>query len=49
MGLALTLIAGGEGLDDTRLLREDPGLKQFVFPEPPPVNSYGRFLRLRRI
>lgn len=45
MGLALTLIAGGEGLDDTRLLRSDPGLGQLVFPNMPAANSLGRFLR----
>jgi hypothetical protein len=45
MGLALTLIAGGEGLDDTRLLRSDPGLKQLALPELPAANSFGEFLR----
>lgn len=45
LGLALTQVAGGEGLDDTRLLRSDPGLKQLVFPDMPAANSFGRFLR----
>lgn len=45
LGLAMTLIAGGEGLDDTRLLRNDPGIKQLVFPDLPAANSFGRFLR----
>jgi hypothetical protein len=45
MSLALTLIAGGEGLDDTRILRSDPGLGQLVFPNMPAANSVGRFLR----
>lgn len=45
LGLALTLIAGGEGLDDTRMLRADPGLRQLVFPGLPAANSLGRFLR----
>lgn len=45
MSLALTLIAGGEGLDDTRILRSDPGLGQLVFPNMPAANSIGRFLR----
>ena len=41
MSLAMTLIAGGEGLDDTRLLRTDPGLGQLVFPKMPAANSLG--------
>lgn len=45
MGLASTLIAGGERLDDMRLLREDPGLKQLAFPLLPASNSLGDFLR----
>lgn len=45
MGLALTLIAGGEGLDDTRILRADPGIGQLVFPDLPAANSFGDFLR----
>jgi len=44
MGLALTLIAGGEGLDDSRLLRGDAGLRQLIFPVLPAANSIGRFL-----
>jgi hypothetical protein len=37
MSLALTLIAGGESLEDTRLLREDGGCKAGcgrIFPRP---------------
>jgi len=45
MGLAMTLIAGGEGLDDTRILREDLGLGQLVFSNLPAANSQGDFLR----
>lgn len=45
MGLALTQIAGGEGLDDTRILRADPGIGQLVFPDLPAANSCGDFLR----
>ncbi len=45
LGLALTLIAGGEGLDDTRLLRCDPGLKQMALSKMPAANSFGEFLR----
>lgn len=45
MGLALTLAAGGEGLDDIRLLAKDPGLKRLVFPHLPAANSVGRFLK----
>ena len=45
LGLAATLIAGGEGLDDTRLLREDPGIKELMLPSVPAPNSLGDFLR----
>ena len=45
MSLAMTLIAGGEGLDDTRLLRCDPGLNQLTFPTMPAANTFGEFLR----
>lgn len=45
MGLATTLIAGGEGLDDTRLLREDPGVRQLMLPSLPAPNTLGEFLR----
>lgn len=45
MSLALTLIAGGEGLDDTRVLRHDGGLGQLVLPDMPAANSQGDFLR----
>ena len=45
LGLAMTLAAGGEGLDDTRVLREDAGLKQMMLPAMPAANSMGDFLR----
>lgn len=45
MGMAMTLIAGGEGLDDTRIIRADAGLKRLVFPSLPAANSWGDFLR----
>lgn len=45
MGLAMTLVAGGEGLDDTRILRADPGLAQLAFADMPAANSWGNFLR----
>jgi hypothetical protein len=45
LGLALTLTSGGDGLDDVRLLREDPGVKRLVFPKMPAANSLGEFLR----
>lgn len=45
ISLALTLIAGGEGLDDTRLLRADEGLRRLVLADMPAANSHGRFLR----
>jgi hypothetical protein len=45
LGLAMTLIAGGEGLEDTRLLRNDSGLRQLALPDVPSANSFGRFLR----
>src|SRR5271167_566428 len=44
MGLAMTMICGGEGLDDTRILRADPGLREMVFSQLPAANSFGRFL-----
>jgi hypothetical protein len=45
LGLALTLIAGGEGLDDTRVLASDVGLAQLALPGMPAANSFGEFLR----
>ncbi|MFH2202068.1 MAG: IS1380 family transposase [Elusimicrobiota bacterium] len=45
LGLALTLIAGGEGLDDIRMLRADAGLRQLSLPGLPAANSLGRFLK----
>ena len=43
MSLALTLIAGGESLEDTRLLREDGGLQGWLWENLPAPNSLGRF------
>lgn len=45
LGLAMTLTAGGEGLDDTRVLRQDAGLGRLVLPNMPAPNSLGQFLR----
>lgn len=45
MSLGLTLIAGGEGLEDTRLLREDGGLQGWLWENLPAPNSLGDFLR----
>ena len=45
LSLALTLIAGGEGLEDTRLLREDGGLQGWLWKDLPAPNSHGDFLR----
>jgi hypothetical protein len=45
LSLALTLIAGGEGLEDTRLLREDAGLQGWLWKDLPAPNSMGDFLR----
>lgn len=45
LGLGLTLIAGGEGLDDTRLLRQDGGLDGWLWDDLPAPNSMGEFLR----
>ena len=45
MGLAMTLIAGGEGLDDTRILRSDRGFGRLVCADLPAANSWGDFLR----
>ena len=45
LGLALTLTAGGEGLDDTRVLEGDTGLAQLALPGIPAANSIGEFLR----
>ena len=44
MSLALTLIAGGESLEDTRLLREDGGLQGWLWETLPAPNSLGDFL-----
>lgn len=41
LSLALTLIAGGEGLEDTRLLREDVGLRGWLWKDLPAPNSLG--------
>jgi hypothetical protein len=45
LGLGLTLIHGGEGLDDTRLLGEDAGLRGWLWEDIPAPNSMGEFLR----
>jgi hypothetical protein len=45
MPLALSLIGGGETLDDLRLLRSDKGLAQLSLPDIPAANSVGDFLR----
>lgn len=45
MSLALAQIAGGEGLDDLRLLRGDEGLRELALPDVPASNSAGEFLR----
>ena len=45
LSLALTLITGGEGLDDTRLLKEDGGLQGWLWESLPAPNSQGDFLR----
>ena len=45
MSLALTVIAGGESLEDTRLLREDGGLQGWLWENLPAPNSLGDFLR----
>lgn len=45
MSLALTLISGGESLEDTRLLREDGGLQGWLWENLPAPNSLGDFLR----
>lgn len=45
MSLALTLAAGGEGLDDIRQLRGDAGIKTLGMEDIPASNSMGEFLR----
>ena len=45
LGLAMTLTAGGEGLDDTRVLKGDGGLGRLAFSGLPAANSFGEFLR----
>lgn len=45
LGLALTLMAGGDGLDDTRILAGDEGFSRLVLPGMPKPNSFGGFLR----
>lgn len=45
LSLGLTLIAGGEGLEDTRLLREDAGLQGWLWKDLPAPNRLGDFLR----
>lgn len=45
IGLAMTLAAGGETLDDTRLLRGDTALCSLALPALPAANTLGDFLR----
>lgn len=45
LGLAVTLAAGGETLDDTRLLRGDTALRSLALPSLPCANTIGEFLR----
>ena len=45
IGLAMTLAAGGETLDDTRLLRGDAALCSLALPDLPCANTLGEFLR----
>jgi hypothetical protein len=45
MSLALTLVAGGEGLDDVRQLRQDEGVQALGMEDIPASNSLGEFLR----
>ena len=45
IGLAMTLAAGGETLDDTRLLRADAALCSLALPALPAANTLGEFLR----
>ena len=45
MELVLTLIAGGERLSDTRVVREDGGVRDLIFDRLPAANSLGRFLK----
>jgi hypothetical protein len=45
MSLALTIIAGGERLDDTRLLRADEGISKLALSSIPAANTIGDFLR----
>jgi Transposase DDE domain group 1 len=45
MSLALTLAAGGEGLDDVRQLRTDEGVRALGMEDIPASNSLGEFLR----
>ncbi|MFA7008602.1 MAG: IS1380 family transposase [Elusimicrobiales bacterium] len=45
IGLAMTLAAGGETLDDTRLLRGDAALCSLALPDLPCANTIGEFLR----
>lgn len=45
IGLAMTLAAGGDTLDDTRLLRSDAALCSLALPSLPCANTLGEFLR----
>lgn len=45
MSLALTIIAGGERLDDTRLLKNDAALSELRIASVPSANTIGVFLK----
>ena len=45
MSLALTLIAGGERLDDTRLLKNDAVVSELCIASVPSANTAGVFLK----
>src|SRR3989339_2042276 len=45
LSLAVTLAAGGDTLDDTRLLRGDTALRSLALPALPCANTLGDFLR----
>ena len=43
MSLALTIVAGGERLDDTLLLRADTGISKLALSAIPAANTIGDF------
>jgi hypothetical protein len=45
MSLALTIIAGGERLDDTRLLKNDAAVSKLCIASVPSANTIGVFLK----